>query len=76
MTTWLETSVTNWPAGTQTVHTDIKYADADYEVCPPPVETAQDIPQSPNTFIGLVAGVWMTVFAQIGVQSLRRKGLA
>lgn len=64
MTTWLETSVTNWPAETQTVVTDIVYNDAVYEVCPPPVETVQDIPQSPNTFMGLVPGVNMTVFAQ------------
>jgi len=64
MTTWLETSVTNWPAETQTVVTDIVYNDDAYEVCPPLIDTIQDIPQSPNTFMGLVPGVNITVFAQ------------
>lgn len=60
--TWLNTSVTISPAEAQTVITEISYADA--ALCPPLTNSVQDIPSSPNTFMGLIPGVEMKVIAK------------
>ncbi|MCC6622212.1 MAG: hypothetical protein IT385_13190 [Deltaproteobacteria bacterium] len=60
MPTWADISTSDWPEGTVTVRTSVRYEDTTI----PPTDPVEDVKHSPNTIDGLVPGTPAIVTAE------------